>query len=197
MDRNAYGLSKQLVKRHYAKAWRRPLLRNGFLYKNWSINGSNKHMSVSILLLIVCVAGAVGGIVNALMTDNGFIMPSKAAASSGSILRPGFIGNALIGAVAAGISWGLYGPLSGMFIFGDGATLSKNVAGALGISLASLVGAMLVGVGGARWLTNEVDKNLLKAAASKAASSQADATAAQKIALASPVQALDIAGSMR
>jgi hypothetical protein len=51
-------------------------------------------MSVSILLLIVCVAGAVGGIVNALMTDNGFIMPSKAAASSGSILRPGFIGNA-------------------------------------------------------------------------------------------------------
>jgi hypothetical protein len=84
-----------------------------------------------------------------------------------------------------------------MFIFGDGATLSKNVAGALGISLASLVGAVLVGVGGARWLTNEVDKNLLKAAASKAASSQADATAAQKIALASPVQALDIAGSMR
>jgi hypothetical protein len=197
MDRNAYGLSKQLVKRHYAKAWCRPLLRNGFLYKNWSINGSNKHMSVSILLLIVCVAGAVGGIVNALMTDNGFIMPSKAAASSGSILRPGFIGNALIGAVAAGISWGLYGPLSGMFIFGDGATLSKNVAGALGISLASLVGAVLVGVGGARWLTNEVDKNLLKAAASKAASSQADATAAQKIALASPVRALDIAGSMR
>jgi hypothetical protein len=51
-------------------------------------------------------------------------------------------------------------------------------------------------VGGARWLTNEVDKTLLKAAASKAAESQATPSASKQIAGASPIQALNIAKNM-
>jgi len=39
--------------------------------------------------------------------------------------------------------------------------------------LASLVGAILTGVGGARWLTSELDKNLLRAAAAAAQPSAA------------------------
>jgi hypothetical protein len=153
-------------------------------------------MPIWILLLYICIAGAVGGVVNAIMTDNGFMLPAKVTVDSGSILRPGWIGNVLIGVVAAGISWGLYGPLSSYFIAGSAAILAKNPADSFGISLASLVGAVLVGVGGARWLTNEVDKNLLKAAASKAAGSQPNAATAQQIALASPAQALNIAKAM-
>jgi len=42
-------------------------------------------------------------------------------------------------------------------------------------------------------LTNEVDKSLLKAAASQAAGAQGTADAAQRMAMASPAQALDIA----
>ena len=61
------------------------------------------------------------------------------------------------------------------------------------LSLSGFVGAVLVGVAGARWLTNEVDKSLLKAAASQAAGAQGTADAAQRMAMASPAQALDIA----
>jgi hypothetical protein len=149
-----------------------------------------------LLLLCVCVAGAIGGVVNALMTDNGFILPAKVTTDAANIVRPGFFGNILFGFVAAGISWGLYGPLSGYVIFGTAGALAKNVEESLGISLASLVGAVLVGIGGARWLTNEVDKKLLKAAATTAAASQPNQATAQQIALASPAQALNIAKAM-
>ena len=67
-------------------------------------------MAIWNLLLIICAAGAVGGIVNALMTDNGFVMPLRETTDGATIIRPGFFGNVVIGAVAAGISWGLYGP---------------------------------------------------------------------------------------
>jgi hypothetical protein len=75
---------------------------------------------------------------------------------------------------------------------GAGAS-AKNVEETLGISLASLVGAARVGIAGARWLTNKVDKKLLKAAATAAAASQANTATVQQIAFASPAQALNIA----
>ena len=49
---------------------------------------------------------------------------------------------------------------------------------------------------GARWLTSEVDKNLLRAAAAEAAGAQPSAAASQQIALAAPAQALNVAKSM-
>ena len=51
----------------------------------------------------------------------------------------------------------------------------------------------LVGIGGARWLTNEVDKKLLRAAASKAASGQPSDQKAIRISAAPPAEALSIA----
>jgi hypothetical protein len=67
----------------------------------------------------------------------------------------------------------------------------------VGLSLASLVGAILVGVGGARWLSSEVDKNLLRLTAAEAASKQSSAQASQQIALATPAQALEVARNMK
>jgi hypothetical protein len=154
-------------------------------------------MTLWILLSIVCFAGGIGGIVNALLTDNGFVLPKSVQVENGvSVIRPGFLGNILIGAIAAGISWGLYGPLAAFVIFGSGVALQQNRPESLAISLSSLVGAVLVGVGGARWLTSEVDKSLLRAAATKAACALPSTDASQRIALASPVQALDIAKEM-
>lgn len=54
------------------------------------------------MLLAVFAAGGVGGVVNALMTDNGFALPRFEQVTTGvNILRPGFVGNVIIGAVAA------------------------------------------------------------------------------------------------
>ncbi len=64
------------------------------------------------------------------------------------------------------------------------------------LSLASLVGAILIGVGGARGLTSEVDKNLLRVAAAAAAEAQPPAAAFQQIELAAPAQALNVTKRM-
>ncbi len=55
------------------------------------------------------LAGLVGGTINALLSDNGFVLPKQTE----GIFHPGWLGNALIGGVAAAVSWSLYGPLAG------------------------------------------------------------------------------------
>ena len=91
----------------------------------------------------------------------------------------------------------MYGPLSAYYIVGTEQALAANAAPEkVGLSLASLVGAILIGVGGARWLTSEVDKNLLRAAAVEAAGAQPSAAASRQIALAAPAEALNVAKSM-
>jgi len=110
--------------------------------------------SIWLMMLYILIAGAAGGVVNALMTDNGFLLPkSEEVNDKTSIFRPGYLGNVLIGAIAALISWGLYGPLSAYYIAGTEQALAANAApDKVGLSLASLVGAILIGVGGARWV---------------------------------------------
>ncbi len=152
-----------------------------------------------LLLLYVAIAGGIGGVLNALMTDKGFRLPSMVVVDANTILQPGWIGNVVIGAIAAVISWGLYGPLASYTIAGttQAITSAANSPEKIGLALSSLVGAVLVGVAGARWLTNEVDKNLLRAAASKAADAPGSPTVARQIALAPPREALKLAQSMK
>jgi hypothetical protein len=151
--------------------------------------------SIWLLFIFVAVAGAVGGVVNAFTTDNGFLMPKSESTSSGStILRPGYLGNILVGAVAAVISWGLYGPLANMFVAGTSQALEVSSQGqAIGLSLSSLVGAVLIGIGGARWLSAEVDKSLLRAAGAEAAGKPASASAMRELAIGQPSRALEVA----
>ena len=118
-----------------------------------------------LLVLIVFGVGAIGGAINALISDNGFVLPKSTA----GILRPGFFGNMLIGGVAAAISWSLYGPLASLPIVSVG---TRETAPAQGdLTLAAIGGAILVGVAGARWLSNEVDKALLRTAGAKVSNS--------------------------
>jgi hypothetical protein len=151
-------------------------------------------MLIWSILGAVCFAGAIGGLINALLTDNGFALPQSKKLDDGvSVLRPGCLGNILVGAIAAGVSWGLYGPLATFDIIGTKEALKSNPPEEISLSLSSLAGAILVGIGGARWLTNEVDKTLLKAAASKAITAPASPEAAGLMALATPAGAWDIA----
>jgi hypothetical protein len=155
--------------------------------------------SMWLMMLFISIAGGLGGFVNALMTDNGFLFCRSEQTTGGAkIFRPGCLGNVFIGAVGAVVSWGLYGPFSAVFIAGTKEALKANAASPenIGLSLASFVGAMLVGVGGARWLSGEVDKSLLRAAAADAAGKTASAEASKQIAMVSPAQALAVARNM-
>src|SRR2546423_4255484 len=143
-------------------------------------------MSMWSLLGIVIVAGAVGGIVNSLINDKGFQLPQVVALNGSSILVPGFIGNIITGAVAAGVSWTLYGPLSQM-------TLETSTGT---VVLATLGGAVLTGAAGSGWLTNAVSKRGLQAAAVNPAQGPSSPESAQSIATASPLKALEVAKEM-
>jgi hypothetical protein len=141
-------------------------------------------------MALIFAFGALGGVVNAMLTDNGFILPRKEQQDNSKIIRPGFLVNIFIGGIAALVSWGLYGPFAEVFIIGG---TNDPTVGTTGLSLSSAVGGLLVGVGGARWLTNEVDKKLLRAAASTAASGQPSDQKAIRISAAPPAEALRIA----
>lgn len=101
---------------------------------------------------LISLAGALGGVVNALITDNGFVLPRIRRA----IWCPGFLANVLIGAFAAFASWSFYGSGAGVEL----ASVTERTK--ISLTFSALAGAFLVGVAGARWITNEVDKKLLK-----------------------------------
>lgn len=109
-------------------------------------------MSPWTCALLITLAGGIGGVINAFVTDNGFPLPRREA----GIWCPGAISNVLIGAFAAFASWSFYG--SGASV--DLANETERAV--LSLKFSALAGALLVGVGGARWITNEVDKRLLK-----------------------------------
>jgi hypothetical protein len=152
-------------------------------------------MTLWVLLAIVFLAGAAGGVVNAWMSDNGFMLPRTEESGGNRFIRPGFLGNIITGGVSAGVSWGLYGPFAAAYIVGGPPSGAGRAV--LGLTLSSLVGAVLVGVGGARWLTNEVDKKLLRAAGAAFAAAPADPGLAAKIGSATPAAVLRMATSQR
>ena len=129
---------------------------------------------------LISISGALGGVVNALMTDNGFILPRKES----TILCPGFISNVLIGAVSAFSSWAFYG--SGASV--ELAQITERTE--ISLRFSALAGAFLVGVAGAKWLTGEVDKLLLKESVKVVAPKNIDEKDCEKIVKTSPRQIL-------
>ena len=149
-------------------------------------------MSIWIPLGAILLSGAVGGIINALFTDNGFIMPREEIADNVCILRPGVVGNVLLGSIAAFTSWGLYGAYGGAIIFG---AVTGQVA-EVSLSLSAVSGAILIGIGGAKWLTNETDKRLLKTAAVTAAAASPSLEDSKKMLMSTPAQTFNLAKNM-
>jgi hypothetical protein len=127
---------------------------------------------------LIAIAGGLGGVVNALLTDNGFILPSRMR----NIWCPGFLSNILIGAFSAFSSWAFYGS-------GASVELTQlNERALISLKFSALAGAFLVGVAGARWITNEVDKKLLKETVKEAAAKQVSPRECEQI-LAAPARA--------
>lgn len=132
-------------------------------------------MAIWTLFWGIVAAGAAGGLVNAVISDNGFPLPRKQE----GILRPGFISNVIVGASAAFVSWGLYGPYANAALIGEVRTNSEQE---FFLTLSALTGSFLVGIGGSRFVTSEVDKKLLTLSATKAVLSPAQPGAAGAIA---------------
>jgi hypothetical protein len=101
---------------------------------------------------LISIFGGLGGMVNALLSDNGFALPREES----GVWCPGTISNVLIGAFAAFSSWSFYGAGAAVEL-GD-----KSLRSVISLRFSALAGAFLVGVAGAKWITNEVDKRLLK-----------------------------------
>ena len=130
--------------------------------------------------VLIGVAGAMGGVVNALLTDNGFVMPRREF----KILCPGFLSNVLIGAFVAFASWSFYG--SGAAIdLADASTRDQ-----ISLRFSALAGAFMVGVAGARWLTSEVDKQFLRESVKAAAKVEISARDCDQLVKAPPRQIL-------
>jgi|HubBroStandDraft_6_1064221.scaffolds.fasta_scaffold691012_1 hypothetical protein len=145
---------------------------------------------------LIFLAGAVGGVVNALVTDNGFTLPQ----SRGGIWCVGFISNVIIGAVAAFSSWAFYGSGAGIEVAAKATELAAKTTEHAGISperagisltFTALAGALLVGVAGARWITNEIDKRLLKESVKIAGSKELTPEQCQKVVEGSAIQVLE------
>jgi hypothetical protein len=145
-------------------------------------------MTLVWIMVTVFIAGAIGGLVNAVLTDNGFALPRLETTGETKYLRPGWVGNVFVSGIAACVSWGLYGPFAATTILG---TVSPAASLPISLTLSGCVGAVLVGMAGARWLTNEVDKTLLRAAGARAAKSGPSDTLVEAFALANPAEVLN------
>ena len=148
-------------------------------------------MEVVWLMCYVLAAGAVGGTINAIMhvmedpQNNFLVLPKFHKIDDGEeVFRPGILSNVLIGSIAALISWGLYGPWGQVVVFGP----QRTDVPLPSLTLSALICAILVGIGGARGLSNEVDKVLLRTAAVNAAMSPADPGLAQQLKTSSPTR---------
>lgn len=118
-------------------------------------------MNPWICASLITVFGGLGGVVNALLSDNGFALPRRES----GVWCPGAISNILVGGFAAFSSWAFYG---------SGASVEladRSLRSVISLRFSALAGAFLVGVAGAKWITNEVDKRLLKETVKVAVSS--------------------------
>ena len=102
------------------------------------------------LIVLIALAGLVGGSINALLSDNGFAMPRSIELNGQKVERAGFFGNMLVGAVAASVSWSLYGPLANVIIAGTPEAIQPRQTTAAAITFSTLGGAVLTGVAGSR-----------------------------------------------
>jgi hypothetical protein len=129
---------------------------------------------------LVSCSGAAGGIVNALLTDNGFILPTRVK----EIWCPGFLSNVCVGTFSAFASWAFYGSGAGLDVSGAGPRTQ------ISLTFSALAGAFMVGVAGARWITNEVDKKLLSESVQVAARKDIAVTDCEKLKNVPPRQVL-------
>jgi len=127
---------------------------------------------------LIAAAGAAGGLVNAMLGEEGLTLPKYVK----GVWCPGALSTIVIGALAAFASWAFYGSGAGI----DLAEPTKQT----NLQLSALAGAFLVGVVGAKWIENESAKRLLQASVKAAAPLIMPKEKAEAIPLGSPTKVL-------
>ena len=130
----------------------------------------------------VVIFGAIGGIANSVMTDKGILLPGKVTVAGEQVWRPGILLNIFLGGLAALVSWLLYSS-GNMDIMNPPDNVSL-FAPTLGMSI-------LIGIAGPRYLSDELDKNILKK--STAMAMKADPDTKDKIMNSNPLDVLEMA----
>ena len=118
----------------------------------------------SLLWFVALVIGGVGGALNAVLSDHARLLPSIVTLTPGGtrVVRIGIVGNILTGMIVTlCLFWAIQAA---------GSTLNAN--GSLGLVLLGL-SDLFISFVSARWVTNEVDKLVLRKAVFKAASAPA------------------------
>lgn len=110
-------------------------------------------MQIWTICAVIFGGGCFGGLVNALIAGELHLPRLDRRAR---VWRPGWIGNVIVGGAGALVFWGLYGPMAGALVIGDGA--SPRIV----LHLAEILGSILSGIGGGRLLSSEVDRRLLR-----------------------------------
>jgi len=133
---------------------------------------------MSLFWMMALVIGGLGGGLNAALSKHGRFLPAVRRLSPGGlrIVRAGVLGDIVTGALAA--------VCAGWVLRTSGSTLV--IDGGLGVLLLVLAG-LFVAFLSARWVSNEVDKLVLRRAVFKAIRSPAaHPDALQRIELAAP-----------
>src|SRR5438874_12321016 len=105
-------------------------------------------MTIWQIILLIAGCGAVGGIVNCAISGE-FNYPRFDAAAK--VWRPGWIGNVLVGAVAALVVWGIYGPVASYDLV-TGTTIELH------LTVAQLLTSLVVGLSGGNILKLMAEK---------------------------------------
>ncbi len=105
-------------------------------------------MNIWELLLIVSGAGALGGLTNCLLAGE-FALPHSDVGRR--VWNPGWISKIFIGAIAAVVIWGAYGPAASY-------DLVSGQLGEFHLTMAQLISSFLVGVSGAKILATVAQK---------------------------------------
>ncbi|HEY3054478.1 MAG TPA: hypothetical protein VGK31_00960 [Thermoanaerobaculia bacterium] len=95
-------------------------------------------MQIYAVAILVCVCGGIGGFVNALLAGD-LHLPHR----EGNVYSPGWIGNVVIGAIAALVFWGLYGPMAKVAVIG-----STQSGVPIAFTVAELAGSVVTRIGG-------------------------------------------------
>lgn len=139
-------------------------------------------MELLWLVFLVGFCGALGGFVNVFIGDNGLHLPKVEQ----GVFLPGFLGNVIIGTLAALGSWGA---AKAVIVYGaPGPPLT--------FSTGDIANALMIGFGGAKWFKSETEKAVLQETAAIAARKRPDPIAADTIANGTPRQALEAAMQM-
>lgn len=101
-------------------------------------------MQIYELIGIVGAVGAIGGLVNCAIAGE-FVLPQ--CDQNQRLWRPGWIGNVLVGAVAAVVVWAMYGPLASYDL------AAPDPVKPLTLTLSQLFVSVVIGLGGGNILT--------------------------------------------